>query len=106
MTVVLGLLIRTHARLRRLQYLNVGGVLLLEFARFVVLVNHGLEVGDGTLLLPGASLDVPIEPLDKVELFTVLNLHVEDLLDLVVFGRLLALHLFADHSARSLFINK
>ena len=83
MAVYLGLFVGTHAGLDKVELLEPSIVLLVELAGLYELPDKWFEVRYVCLVLPCASLDVPVVPLDEVVLPAVLLLHIEDSLDLV-----------------------
>lgn len=83
MAVDLCLFIGTHACRDDVELLEPSIVLLVELARLYELPDEWFEMRYVCLILPCASLDVPILPLDQVVLPAVLLLHIEDSLDLV-----------------------
>lgn len=83
MPVDLSLFVGTHTGRDDVELLESSIVLLVELARLYELLDEWLEMRYVFLILPCASLDVPVLPLDEVVLPAVLLLHIEDPLDFV-----------------------
>ena len=84
MAVVLGGLIGTHSDLDCIDFFYANIVLLVKFARILVILDEIFEVADVLFLFPSASFYIPIQPLDQVIIFAVLLLHVKYLFHLIV----------------------
>lgn len=83
MAIDLGLFVGTHPGLDNIELLESSIVLLIELAGLYKFLDKWLEMRYICLILPCASLDVPVLPLDEVVLPSILLLHIEDSLNLV-----------------------